>query len=150
MTIESLAESFREAKAKAGHPARIKYPKKLKDAAIEYFKANPKLTPSTMASMIGISTSCADKWFKSVKQAKAKDQINIDPPSFVELKPKQDSDRTLANDGELRVRILEVRITGALGEAELCSSLRAIVHACRERLRAISFINLKKLGKMAP
>jgi hypothetical protein len=67
MTIESLAESFREAKAKAGHPARIKYPKKLKDAAIEYFKENPKLTPSTMASMIGISTSCADKWFKSVK-----------------------------------------------------------------------------------
>lgn len=128
MTIESLAESFREAKAKAGHPARIKYPKKLKDAAIEYFKANPKLTPSRMASMIGISTSCADKWFKSVKQAKAKDQIKIDPPSFVELKPKQDSDRTQANDGELRVRIIEVSIPAALGEAELFSSLRAIVH----------------------
>jgi hypothetical protein len=29
MTIESLAESFRQAKAKGGHPARINYPKKL-------------------------------------------------------------------------------------------------------------------------
>lgn len=128
MTIESLAESFREAKAKAGHSARIKYPKKLKDTAIEYFKANPNLTPNRMASMIGISTSCADKWFKSVKQAKVKDKIKIDPPSFVELKPKQDSDRTLANDAVLKVRIIEVSIPVALGEAELFSSLRAIVH----------------------
>ncbi|HYX36190.1 MAG TPA: hypothetical protein VE954_24065 [Oligoflexus sp.] len=128
MTIESLAESFREAKAKAGHPARIKYPKKLRDAAIEYFKANPGLTPSRMASRIGISTSCADKWFKSVKQARAKDKIKTDLPNFVELKPKQNSDWTVANDGELRVRIIEVSIPAALGEAELFSSLRAIVH----------------------
>jgi hypothetical protein len=128
MTIKSLAESFREAKAKAGHPSRIKYPKKLKDAAIEYFKANPSLTPSRMASKIGISTSCADKWFKSVKQAKAKDKIKTDPPNFVELKPQENADQTVANNGELRVRIIEVSIPTALGEAELFSSLRAIVH----------------------
>ncbi len=73
--------------------------------------------------MIGISTNCADKWFKSVKQAKAKGQIKNDSPSFVELKPKQDSDRTLAYDGELRVRIIEAIIPVALGEAELFSSL---------------------------
>jgi hypothetical protein len=126
MTIESLAESFREAKAKAGHPSRIKYLKKLKDAAIEYFRANPSLTSSRMASKIGISTSCTDKWFKSVKQAK--DKIKTDPPNFVELKPQENADRTLASNSELRVRIIEVSIPTALGEAELFSSLRAIVH----------------------
>lgn len=57
MTIESLAESFREAKAKAGHPSRIKYPKKLKDAAIEYFKANPSLTSS--ASLEAATRQCS-------------------------------------------------------------------------------------------
>lgn len=81
-----------------------------------------------MASKIGISTSSADKWFRSVKQAKEKDKIKADPPNFVELKPQENADQTVATNGELKVRIIEVSIPTALGEAELFSSLRTIVH----------------------
>ena len=66
--------------------------------------------------------------FKSVKQAKVKDKIKANRPNFVELKPQENADRTVASNSELRVRIIEVSIPMALGEAELFSSLRAIVH----------------------
>ncbi len=53
------------------------------------------------------------------EQAKAKDKIKTDPPNFVELRPQEKADQTVANNGELRVRIIEVSIPTALGEAEL-------------------------------
>jgi hypothetical protein len=55
-------------------------------------------------------------------------KIKADPSNFVELKPQENADRTVANNGELRVRIIEVSIPTDLGEAELFSLLRAIVH----------------------
>jgi hypothetical protein len=36
--------------AKAGQRARIKYPKKIKDVAVAYFKANPSLIPGRETS----------------------------------------------------------------------------------------------------
>ncbi len=130
MTIESLAESFRAFKANSHKPgpgrSRIRYPKKLKVAATLYYRNNPGLTPSKMASLIGISPSCADKWFKGIKRNDPLDAAASQPQSFVELKTAKSLPPQTTAD-EIRVRIVELTIPTALDESTLFTSLKALI-----------------------
>lgn len=132
MTIDELSASFRAFKTKAQQSGtgknRIRYPKKLKSAAIEIYKNNPDLTPSKMAAAIGVSQTSGDKWFKKVKQeASQSKHSRLNASSFVELKPRviPSSSKTA---GELKVRIVELSLPSDLDEAKFYSSLKAIIH----------------------